>query len=88
LETARETLAHSLRVRFGTSSSEPNEHQLDAIIGDIQEIRRAGRHPSEADWRASVHRHCPSAGTHKYAGVDTSDLVALLQQATEKVQRD
>lgn len=75
----REALALSLRRRFGTAPEEPTEDQLENIIRDVRRIDR----PTEEDWRYAVHQRCPSAGTHKYAAVDNSDLNELLAQASQ-----
>ncbi len=75
----KEALAHALRLRFGISPQEPTEQQLDRITIDISRIA----HPTHRDWHDAVYRHCPTAGTYKYASVDNSDLNELLAQASE-----
>ncbi|MGK0270649.1 MAG: hypothetical protein ACI88H_001296 [Cocleimonas sp.] len=77
-------LAHTLKIKYGTAPSEPNEQQLAAIKMDIQTLVNQGRSPTENDWQEIVTRHCPDAGRYKYAGADNSDLVTLLQMATKK----
>jgi len=77
-------LARSIAMRFRTAPGEPNEVQLERIKADLLEITRSGRIPSEEDWEAIVSEHCPSAGMYKYAGLDSSDLKAMLQLATKK----
>lgn len=77
-------LAHYLKIKFGTSHHEPTEYQLQQIKYAIQLIGKTGTTPSSADWYAVVKKYCPSAGTHFYGGADTSDLVTLLQLATNK----
>jgi hypothetical protein len=80
----RRTLAHALRIRFGTAPSEPTDAQLDAIVARIETIRES-RTPTDADWRGAVFAECPSAGTHKYASLDNSDLNAILAQGTKQL---
>lgn len=77
-------LAHKLKIKFGTAPNEPTSFQLEKIILDIQALVSRGITPSEADWSKIVSKHCPGAGTYKYAGVDTSDLITLMQLATKK----
>ena len=76
-------LAHALKVQFGTSDYEPTEAQLTSIKNSILRIKSLGRYAAEGDWRLAVHTYCPSAGTHKYAGLDNSDLNTLLALATQ-----
>lgn len=76
-------LAHALMVKFGTSGYEPSDAQLSLIKAAIRQIQNSGKYPSESDWRLAVHTYCPSAGTHKYAGLDNSDLNTLLALATQ-----
>lgn len=78
-------LAHRIKIKFGTSPYEPNQHQIERIKSDIQEIVRRGQRPTEIDWRNVVVRHCPSAGRHGYSGADNSDLITLLQLATKRL---
>jgi len=78
--TPDEQLSHALRIKFETTPSEPTGPQLAAIK---REIRALGRPATHADWRSAVYRHCPSAGTYIYRGLDNSDLNALLAQAAE-----
>jgi hypothetical protein len=85
--THDERLIQALRIQFGTSYYEPNASQLLSIKSEIQKIQAAGRTPSEGDWRAAVSRFCPSAGKHKYAGLDNSDLNTLLEMASKLTGR-
>lgn len=73
-----ERLKRALRIRFDLSSSEPSPDQLQKIIQDVGPIG-LGHNPTDSDWRKSVYKHCQSAGMHKTAGVDNSDLNSLLQ---------
>lgn len=82
-----EQIAHSLKIKFGTGPGEPNSEQLAKIIAEILTIQAAGSKVSDKVWRDAVHKHCPSAGHYKYAGIDNSDLntlLALAVQATNK----
>ena len=74
---SRADLAHKLRLRFGTSHSEPTDQQLNRIVERLKSIKRL-RVPSDADWNAAVTAECPSAGSYKYASQDNSDLNELL----------
>lgn len=76
-----EALAHSLKVKFGTSPFEPSDVQLHSILNEIEIVRLSGKQPSEQDWSNAVMLHCPSAGRFKYAGIDNSDLNTLLALA-------
>lgn len=73
-------LAHSLKMNFGLSPYEPNQEQLNKIKNEINLLSS----PSTQDWLRIVSKYCPSTGTHKYAGVDNSDLNVLLYLATKK----
>jgi len=77
-------LAHSIMMKFGTGHGEPNASQLEAIKKRINSIIASGKRPTHSDWASAVAAYCPSAGTHKYAGVDNSDLDTLLQMATQR----
>jgi hypothetical protein len=83
--TNLESLAHSLKLRFGLDPSEPNAVQLAAIISAIQVIKAAGHYPTEQDWAKVVAKNCPTAGTWKYAGLDNSDLNVLLALALQSI---
>ena len=83
MDEVKAQLAHSLKVKFGTAPHEPTPQQLDTIIDNISFIALFGT-PSEADWEKSVSTYCPTAGTWKYAGIDNSDLNALLVQAKQQ----
>jgi hypothetical protein len=74
-------LANSIRIKFGTSSSEPTQYQLEKIIQDIDNIRKSGSHPSNSDWQKIVKLRCPSTGNYIYKGLDNSDLNTLLEMA-------
>jgi hypothetical protein len=76
---ARTQLKHSIRMKFGTSHLEPTDELLESIIRDISTISRT-RRPTEREWKETVYRYCPSAGTWHYRGLDTSDLNELLGQ--------
>ena len=79
--TRDEALAHSLKLQFGLAPREPNSEQLQSIKKAIAAIRAAGRLPTKQDWHKVVAAACPSMGTHKYAGIDNSDLNTLLALA-------
>lgn len=81
--TPDEKLAHSLRIKFGTSDVEPDAQQLAQVKSAISQITRSGGTPTENDWRDATARYCPTAGTWKYAGLDNSDLNVLLAMATQ-----
>lgn len=82
-----ERLIQALRVQFGTSYYEPTASQLLSIKAAIQNIQAEGRTPTEGDWRGAVSRFCPSAGQHKHAGLDNSDLNTLLAMASKLTGR-
>ena len=77
-------LAHLLKIRFGTAPNEPASDQVLKIKLEIQILVAQGETLSYTDWYTIVHKYCPSAGTHKYAGADNSDLTTLLLLATKK----
>lgn len=76
-----EKLAHALKLNFGTLPDQPSESQLNMIKQEIVDIIVSGKMPTKNDWRIAVFKHCPKSGFHKYAGIDNSDLNALLVQA-------
>lgn len=80
------SLAHALMVRFGTGNGEPTDAQLTAIKKELATLIRKGSTPTDEEWRRAVHRYCPTAGKWKYAGVDNSDLNALLIRALSAVK--
>lgn len=84
MDTTDQRLAHALKIKFGTAPHEPTAGQLQSIKQYIEAIRATGRMPTDADWAHAVGKYCPGAGTHKYAGVDNSDLNTLLELATKK----
>ena len=86
MTSSDQKLAHALRMQFGTSAYEPTDPQLVSIKSAIHEIQRVGKLPSKEDWRAEVHKCCPTAGTYKYAGLDNSDLNTLLALATQSAK--
>lgn len=75
---AREQMKHKLMILAGLPRH-PTDAQLDAIIDDLLEVKKT-RLPTERDWIEAAGRYVPSAGTHKYAGEDMSNLNALLIQ--------
>ena len=81
-----EQLAHALRMKFKTSYEEPNEEQLSKIKAYVLLIQRSGKIATTNDWSNAVNLYCPSAGTHKYAGVDNSDLNTLLALAAKATE--
>lgn len=74
-------LANAIRIKFGTSSSEPNQYQLERIIQDVESLRRYNNYPSNSEWQNIVKRYCPSTGDYIYRGLDNSDLNTLLEMA-------
>lgn len=78
-------LGDALRTRYGTAPEEPDLEQISRVIVDIEGIRRQ-RPPVEADWKGSVAKHCPSAGTHAYPALDNSDLDALLEEIRRRLR--
>lgn len=81
--TADEELAHSLKMKFGLAPQEPSAHQLQSIKSFIAKVVSSGRQPSHQDWHNAVKAVCSSIGQWKYAGIDNSDLNALLALATQ-----
>ncbi|EOU3969643.1 TPA: hypothetical protein H2X24_002502 [Salmonella enterica] len=77
-------LAYRIKMKFGTSPMEPTPYQLARIKEDIQALIAIGITPSEKDWAVIIRRYCSSAGTYCYAGADTTDLITLMQLATNK----
>ncbi len=77
--SARNAMKNKLRVLGGTPPNTPTDAELDQIIRDLEKIRKV-RVPTERDWLDAVEKHVPGAGTHKYAGLDMSDLNQLLDQ--------
>ena len=84
--TVDQQLAHAIRMQFKTSSEEPNDEQLRRIKETLLKMRNTGSTPTGDDWRKTVALYCPSAGTHKYAGLDNSDLNTLLALATQSAR--
>lgn len=82
-----EKLAHALKLKFGTAPEEPNQAQLNQIKKAIQALMQGGRIPTDADWSRIVKQYCPGAGQYKYAGIDNSDLIALLILAKNSAGR-
>jgi len=79
----KEELAHGIQMAFGTGGGEPTSAQTDAIINELNRIKQTfHREPIKSEWADVVKKHCPTAGRYKYAGIDNSDLNALLAQAT------
>lgn len=82
-----EKLAHHLKMKFGLRPGEPTTSQLAAIKKYIQSLKDRGLNPTHSDWHYAVKQNCPSAGTAGYAGVDMSDLNALLTMASAPPKR-
>jgi len=82
---SRQTLAQAIRLRFGTSSTEPSDRQLTQIIDIIRGITRS-RIPTNADWQDAVQAICPSFGKNIYASIDRSDLNDLLKEILDQAQ--
>ena len=81
MNTHDQNLAHKIKMEFGTSGAEPTEIQLTFIKAELAQIVTSGETPAWADWQRAVYKYCPSAGSHKYAGIDNSDLNTLLEMA-------
>lgn len=84
--TNQNKLAHALKIKFGLAPTEPTSSQLTDIQSAIRNIRATSRVPTDADWSAVVSKYCPTAGTHRYAGLDNSDLNTLLALAILSAQ--
>lgn len=78
-----EKLAHALKIRFGTFGAEPSQLQLNAIKKEIE--KKA--FPTDQDWFSAVSKHCPTAGSCVYKGLDNSDLNTLLKIALQLADR-
>lgn len=79
-----EKLAHAIKIRFGTFGAEPTQPQLNAIKNEIE--KKA--FPTEQDWFSAVLKHCPTAGSCVYKGLDNSDLNTLLKIALQMASRN
>jgi len=84
MDMSDQQLAHSIKIKFGTAPNNPTPYQLEQIKQDVRTLVAKGITPSESDWVAIVKKYCPNAGSYLYEGVDTSDLITLLQLATKK----
>jgi hypothetical protein len=76
-------LGHALKMKFGLAPGEPTNTQLAAIKGNISKITATGRPATEAEWAKATATYCPGFGKYKYAGIDNSDLNALLALAIQ-----
>lgn len=79
-------LAHGIKLKFGTPPQSPTEYELSNIKRELKALVDRGVVPSEHDWFSIVSKYCPDAGRCSYRGLDNSDLVTLLQLATDKKQ--
>ena len=77
-----ERLSHALKMKFGLAPNEPTTAQLHFITSEIFRIKQSTGFVTDSDWKSAVQKNCPSFGTHKYAGMDNSDLNTLLALAT------
>ncbi|MBP6437606.1 MAG: hypothetical protein KA288_09430 [Paludibacteraceae bacterium] len=77
-------LSHKIKLKFGTAPNEPTSYQLERIKQDIQALVAKGITPSARNWDEIVKKYCPDAGSYTYKGVDTSDLITLIQLATKQ----
>lgn len=77
-------LAYAIKIKFGTAPNNPTTYQLENIKQDIKDLVAQGITPTESDWFDIVKKHCPETGNYFYKGMDTSDLITLLQLATKK----
>jgi len=80
--TRDEKLIHLLKIKYGLPPQAITQSFLANVKKDVLELHRLGQGLSEAGWEEIVKRHCPTAGTYCYKGLDTSDLVTLLNLAT------
>lgn len=81
MKAADKELGHSLKIRYGLAPWEPTEVQLGSIKAAIARVTQSGRSPTAEDWHSAVVATCPSAGQHRYSGVDNSDLNTMLALA-------
>lgn len=79
---AYDNLKHALRIRYGTNHHEPNDAQMQSIINYLNQLPKH----TENDVKNAVYYYCPSAGTHRYASEDNSDVNSLLAQAISQAQ--
>lgn len=79
-------LAYHIRMKFGTSHNEPSQNQLSAICREVASEYTQGRLTTLKDFGVIVKRHCPTAGTYGYKGIDNSDLNTLLALALKATQ--
>ncbi|WP_047552188.1 hypothetical protein [Methylotenera sp. G11] len=77
-------LAHRIKLKFGTPPQSPTELELSNIKGELSALVDRGVVPSEHDWFYIISKYCPDTGRYSYHGLDNSDLVMLLQLATDK----
>ncbi|WNG22853.1 hypothetical protein F0U62_01545 [Cystobacter fuscus] len=76
--SARERLAHALKLQFQLPPDRPTDNELDAILQDVDDFRvRHGRKATEHEWAKIVHRHVRFEGHWRYDGLDFQDLNAL-----------
>jgi hypothetical protein len=79
-------LKHAIMIKFGTASWEPTDEQLAQIKVAILGIQQSGKSARDDDWRTAVFNCCSTAGRHKYAGIDNSDLNTLLALAAQSAK--
>ena len=80
-------LSHKIRMTFGTNPNEPNKSQLTMIAMEVKRAYDSGRIKSLRDYSEIVKKHCPSAGTWGYKGLDNSDLNTLIALAIKETQK-
>jgi hypothetical protein len=78
-----ERLSHALKMKFGLAPNEPTAAQLHFLTSEIFRIKQSTGFVTDSDWKSAVQKNCPTFGTHKYAGVDNSDLNMLLALASK-----
>ncbi|ATB41262.1 hypothetical protein CYFUS_006727 [Cystobacter fuscus] len=84
---ARESLAHILKIKFRLPPARPSDEELDAILGDVAELRRSKRRDlTEEEWGEIVYRHVKFRGKYLYEGLDFSDLNALYAMLRAQAQ--
>lgn len=81
-----DSLKLALKIQFGLAPAEPTDAQLASIKAEINLLIALGTTITDAIWKSAVYRHCPGAGQYKYAGIDNSDLTALLKLANQSAK--
>lgn len=81
-------LSHYLKIRYGLPPGEPTDVQLGRIVGDITDfVAKSGREPSDNETAEIVRRHCPHAGTYKYASDVNAELRRQIAQLAAQARK-